>query len=49
MQGVEYDRLKVVRACVVKANSDADMTVKTLIRKGAFLELLDDEQEIKWD
>jgi len=48
-QGIEYDRLKVVRACVVKANSDADMTIKTLIRKGAYLELLDEDQDIKWD
>lgn len=47
-QGIPYDRLKVIRACIVKANSDADMTVKTLIRRGACLEILDEETEIKW-
>lgn len=47
-QGLEYDRLRVVRSCIVKANSEADMTVKTLIRKGAFLELLSDETKINW-
>jgi len=48
-QGLEYDRLKVIRACIVKANSDADMSVKTLIRKGAVLELLEENRGIKWD
>ena len=48
-QGLEYDRLRVVRSCIVKANSEADMIVKTLIRKGAFLELLSDETKNKLD
>ena len=47
-EGISYDRMKVVRSAVVKANSDADMTVKTLIRKNGFLELLDENKEINW-
>ena len=37
--GVEYDRLRVVRGGVVKANSgEVDMSVKTLFRRDAVLE-----------
>ena len=47
---VEYDRLKVVRAAVVKSNGEADMKIKTLIRNGAFLELVEDVKfNIQWD
>ena len=47
--GLDYDRLRVIRAAVVKANSDADMTVKTLVRRNAVLELIDNNSTtIKW-
>jgi phage/plasmid primase-like uncharacterized protein len=48
-QGVEYDRLKVVRAAVVKANSDADMAVKTMIRRKNVLEMVNQDDEIQWN
>ncbi len=47
--GVEYDRLKVIRAAVVKANSDADMSVKTMIRRKNVLEIVNDNEDIKWN
>lgn len=47
-QGVEYDRLKVIRSCIVKANSDADMSIKTMIRRDAVLEILDEDKDINW-
>ena len=47
--GVEYDRLKVIRAAVVKANSDADMGVKTMIRRENVLEMVNQDEDIKWD
>lgn len=47
--GVEYDRLKVIRAAVVKANSDADMGVKTMIRRENVLEMVNQDEDIKWN
>lgn len=49
-QGVEYDRLRVVKCGVVKANSsEVDTKVKTLFRKNAILEPIDDKGGINWE
>ena len=52
-QGIPFNRLAVVKSALVKANSEADMSIKTLIRKGFELELLDEKKgsvnDINWD
>jgi RecA-family ATPase len=49
-QGVEYDRLRVVKCGVVKANSsEVDTKVKTLFRKNAILEPIVDKGGINWE
>ena len=52
-QGIPFNRLAVVKSALVKANSEADMSIKTLIRKGFELELLDEKRgsvnDINWD
>ena len=40
--GVDYDPNRLVRFAMVKSNSQTDMRVKTLFRKDAVLELLED-------
>ena len=48
--GVEFDRTRVVRASMVKSNSEIDYSVKTLFRKDVVLETIDDKKEvINWD
>ena len=48
--GVEFDRTRVVRASMVKSNSEIDYSVKTLFRKDAVLEVLEErEGAIDWD
>ena len=47
--GEEYDRMKVIRCGIVKANSEADMSVKTLIRKNGVLELVKENGGIQWE
>ena len=46
-QGIEYNRLAVIRAAVVKANSEADMAVKTMVRRNGVLEVVNEDKEIK--
>lgn len=49
-QGIDYDRMAVVKAGMVKSNSgNVDYAVKTLIRKKAVLELLDDKKVFEWN
>lgn len=49
-QGVEYDRLRVVKCGVVKANSsEVDTKIKTLFRKNAILEPIKDQGLINWE
>ena len=52
-EGIEYNRMAVVKSALVKANSEADMSIKTLIRRGFELELLDETKgsigDINWD
>jgi len=45
----EWDPLKVIRCGIVKANSEADMNVKTLIRKNGILELVREPGNIIWE
>ena len=40
--GVEYDPNRLVRFAMVKSNSQTDMRTKTLFRKDAILELLEE-------
>ncbi len=47
-QGIPYNRLAVIRAAVVKANSEADMTVKTMVRRNGVLEVVNEDREISW-
>ena len=47
-QGIEYNRLAVIRAAVVKANSEADMAVKTMVRRNGVLEVVNEDKEISW-
>jgi len=45
-QGIEFDRMAVVKASLVKSNTgNVDYKIKTLFRKNAVLELLDDLQK----
>ena len=50
-QGVEYDRMRVIKAGIVKTNSgEVDTRVKTLFRKDGILEILDENKRgITWD
>jgi phage/plasmid primase-like uncharacterized protein len=49
LEGIEYDRTKVVRAGIVKSNaSEVDTNVMTLIRKGPALEVYN-KDKIDWD
>ena len=49
-QGIEVDRMSVVKASLVKSNSgNVDYGVKTLIRKGAVLEILEKNKSFDWD
>ena len=50
-EGMEIDRMAVVKASLVKSNSgNVDYGVKTLVRKGAVLEILDQKkQSFEWD
>jgi hypothetical protein len=48
--GVEFDRTRVVRASMVKSNSEIDYSVKTLFRKDVVLEPIEDiKGGINWD
>lgn len=48
--GVDTDRLRVVRAGIVKSNSGlVDTKVKTLFRKNAVLEILENKKSFEWD
>ena len=48
--GVEFDRTRVVRASMVKSNSEIDYSVKTLFRKDVVLEPIEDiKGSINWD
>jgi len=48
--GVEFDRTRVVRASMVKSNSEIDYSVKTLFRKDVVLEPIEDVKGgINWD
>ena len=48
--GVEFDRTRVVRASMVKSNSEIDYSVKTLFRKDVVLETIEDQKGvINWD
>jgi len=48
--GVEFDRTRVVRASMVKSNSEIDYSVKTLFRKDVVLEPIEDiKSNINWD
>ena len=42
-QGIEYHRMAVVKAAMVKSNSEGDMSIKTLIRRGFNLDVIDEE------
>ena len=50
-QGVEYDRMRVIKAGIVKTNSgEVDTRIKTLFRKDGLLEILDEKKGlISWD
>lgn len=54
-EGIEYNRMAVVKSALVKSNSEADTNIKTLIRRGFKLELLEDEKgkgtlnSIEWE
>ena len=48
--GVEFDRTRVVRASMVKSNSEIDYSVKTLFRKDVVLEPIENTKGgINWD
>ena len=50
-QGLEFNRMNVVRAGIVKSNSgNVDYSIKTLFRKNAVLEILEENKGgINWD
>ena len=50
-QGKDMDRMAVVKAALVKSNSgNVDYSVKTLVRNGAVLEILDENKKsFNWD
>ena len=49
-QGEEFDPMKVVKGAVVKSNFKCDTSIKTLFRKGAVLEILDENKKsFEWD
>lgn len=48
-QGVDTDIMRVVKASVVKSNFKCDTSVKTLFRKGAVLEILEENKSFDWD
>ena len=48
-QGEDFDAMKVVKAAVVKSNFKCDTGVKTLFRKGAVLEILENNKSFDWD
>ena len=50
-QGIEFDRMAVVKASLVKSNSgNVDYKTKTLVRNGAVLEILDENKKsFEWD
>ncbi len=50
-QGIEVDRMAVVKASLVKSNSgNVDYSTKTLVRRGAVLEILDqNKKSFDWD
>jgi len=50
-QGIEFDRMAVVKASLVKSNSgNVDYQTKTLVRNGAVLEILDENKKsFEWD
>ncbi len=50
-QGKDMDRMAVVKAALVKSNSgNVDYSVKTLVRSGAVLEILDENKKsFNWD
>ena len=49
-QGIEVDRMSVVKASLVKSNSgNVDYGTKTLVRKGAVLEILEKNKSFNWD
>lgn len=49
-QGKEMDRMAVVKAALVKSNSgNVDYSVKTLVRNGAVLEILENKKSFNWD
>jgi RecA-family ATPase len=50
-QGIEVDRMAVVKASLVKSNSgNVDYATKTLVRRGAVLEILDqNKKSFDWD
>ena len=49
-QGEDFDPMKVVKGAVVKSNFKCDTSIKTLFRKGAVLEILDENKKsFEWD
>lgn len=50
-QGVEFDRMRVIKAAIVKTNSgEVDTKIKTLFRKNALLEIIEENKGgINWD
>ena len=49
-QGQDFDPMKVVKGAVVKSNFKCDTSIKTLFRKGAVLEILDENKKsFEWD
>jgi hypothetical protein len=48
-QGVDFDPMKVVKGAVVKSNFKCDTSIKTLFRKGAVLEILENNKSFDWD
>jgi hypothetical protein len=50
-QGVEFDRMRVIKAAIVKTNSgEVDTKIKTLFRKNALLEIIEENKgDINWD
>ncbi len=49
-QGIPVDRMAVVKASLVKSNSgNVDYATKTLVRRGAVLEILENNKSFDWD
>ena len=49
-QGIDIDRMAVVKAGLVKSNSgNVDYGTKTLVRRGAVLEILENKKSFNWD